>query len=896
MDCDSNDWTNTKAALGVLEKSLSCPICSGTLEDPCGLGNCEHTFCRACIGHHLGNTCPVCSAPAWVKDLNPKRQLSNVVHLCKKLRKVIEGKYIRNEESQNKEDVLNDQNHTNNGSDDDEENHDDDDDYDERERDASVKGKSETAAETGETQNRRTTRKAATNIQYKEESEDEIEEEMDEDNAEQTDGSTPDNNDINDADFDPGVGKKHQKQRKSKRQILKEKSVMVLTQNTKRKIETKFSPKTSILRYTVNLRTRKMKARSPNSENMRVTRNSESKSSSEASTSSEDTGQNVKSDDCVDVFNFIASPTSPKPTKKIKKKNPKTSLKKKITAYNKEWGLKSGRSRRKPTVDKGSCSHSGSDTESERKVSFVEVDENESGRQDNKLRTDKEQGRKAVRKTNLRQTGSRLRESANEESDVLDEGKGSGNEPELPRRKRRSTEKTENDQPSPGKKAKQNVTTRSRRDRRSRNCQGDENSPAWREKSNRRRSSPSPRKIKSPGVSSTKSTPKSNDRRTSSGSLNSPFGSLTKKNAKGETLLQRAAIKGDFDGVKTLLEAGANPNTKDNAGWTPLHEACHHGYLEIVNLLLDNGALINVPGFQNESPLHDAICNNRVEVVKLLVKRGASLDVRNVHGLTPRDLAISDVMKDALDTAPMVTLTQQNSLQKAEQHARLSQNTEIVLIGTALKREHKVKLEQCAKLLKGRVVEDFDNSVTHVVTSCNQDGQCARTMKFLQGILHGKWIVSYDWVKRCLEKDKQEDEQYFEVTGTSIHPFTLGPRKARQNSEQQCPGFFNGIHFYFYGHFNAPTPSKAELSNLVKSGDGTLLLREPKPDDCNQPGGTVPYHAVTDSKQSECTHYIIYDHFNKKPPAKIRTPKLCTASSSWLMDCITQFTILDLTD
>ena len=50
-------------------------------------------------------------------------------------------------------------------------------------------------------------------------------------------------------------------------------------------------------------------------------------------------------------------------------------------------------------------------------------------------------------------------------------------------------------------------------------------------------------------------------------------GSLEKKNRKGETALQSAAVKGDQETVRCLLEQGANPNTVDNAGWSPLHEA-----------------------------------------------------------------------------------------------------------------------------------------------------------------------------------------------------------------------------------------------------------------------------------------------------------------------------------
>ena len=54
--------------------------------------------------------------------------------------------------------------------------------------------------------------------------------------------------------------------------------------------------------------------------------------------------------------------------------------------------------------------------------------------------------------------------------------------------------------------------------------------------------------------------------------------------------LHTAAFRGRVEDVKLLLERGADPNAKDNAGRTPLHFAAFRGHVEIVKLLLERGA------------------------------------------------------------------------------------------------------------------------------------------------------------------------------------------------------------------------------------------------------------------------------------------------------------------
>lgn len=61
---------------------------------------------------------------------------------------------------------------------------------------------------------------------------------------------------------------------------------------------------------------------------------------------------------------------------------------------------------------------------------------------------------------------------------------------------------------------------------------------------------------------------------------------INHRNAKGETKLHLAVVRGQHDLVRQLLDNGAYADIQDYAGWTPLHEACAEGDMAMVQLLI----------------------------------------------------------------------------------------------------------------------------------------------------------------------------------------------------------------------------------------------------------------------------------------------------------------------
>ena len=73
------------------------------------------------------------------------------------------------------------------------------------------------------------------------------------------------------------------------------------------------------------------------------------------------------------------------------------------------------------------------------------------------------------------------------------------------------------------------------------------------------------------------------------------------------------------------------------------------------------------------------------------------------------------------------------------------------------------QIEQLSTLSGCENSPSFTPAVTHVVVPTSVDEPAKRTIKFLQGVVSGKWIVSYAWVSACLAANEFVDEAAYEV-------------------------------------------------------------------------------------------------------------------------------------
>uniref|UniRef100_A0A6A7G1V7 BRCA1-associated RING domain protein 1-like n=3 Tax=Hirondellea gigas TaxID=1518452 RepID=A0A6A7G1V7_9CRUS len=367
---------------------------------------------------------------------------------------------------------------------------------------------------------------------------------------------------------------------------------------------------------------------------------------------------------------------------------------------------------------------------------------------------------------------------------------------------------------------------------------------------------------------------------------------LDKRNAKGETVLHVACVKGDDETVRRLLSEGANPNSQDHAGWTPLHEACQHGHLGIVSVLLKAGALASVPGWEsNSTALHDAVEHGREHVIRLLRRHGARDDIRDMMGNTARDLASlcqgPQELHAALDTAPDAGLVSGTPVLAPMQHS-------VVITSSNLSPQHVKLLSSLAKTCRLRITSEYSPQTSHVVVGCEDDRHvCLRTAKFMMGVVAGNWILSQKWLEVCSASGSLVSPEEFEVTGSSQNATSGAPRRARLNANKMLPRLLSGCHVFMHGNFSSNCPSKRDLEGLIKAGGGKLLLREPNPESIPKGEQTVPFHVSSSSPLARCSHYIIYQEGGDSiPKMKYDMAHIKTLPLTWLIDCIDHFQLL----
>jgi hypothetical protein len=216
-------------------------------------------------------------------------------------------------------------------------------------------------------------------------------------------------------------------------------------------------------------------------------------------------------------------------------------------------------------------------------------------------------------------------------------------------------------------------------------------------------------------------------------------------------------------------------------------------------------------------------------------------------------------------------------------------------------------VKQLAKLVGAEETSKWKRSVTHVIAE--KVHNVKRTMKYLQGILQGQWVVSVDCmlhilaslfadspslqgVEACLAAGKIVSADAYEVqsdnSGGAGAPRTARIALSQPNvsssiamffdadSLYQAHRLFHGLSFYFLGEFMHPAPDKASLIACAEVGGGVVLRRDPS---LSSSGAN--------SEPLDASTIIIASETDSSPAGRRRG----ALRYGWLMDSIGQYAL-----
>jgi len=85
-----------------------------------------------------------------------------------------------------------------------------------------------------------------------------------------------------------------------------------------------------------------------------------------------------------------------------------------------------------------------------------------------------------------------------------------------------------------------------------------------------------------------------------------------------------------------------------------LHEAALNGQLEILKLLIEDGSNINlIDNYNGRTPLHFAALSGHLKIVKLLIKNGIDINIKDKSGKTAEDIACNKEVSELIKTTKL---------------------------------------------------------------------------------------------------------------------------------------------------------------------------------------------------------------------------------------------------
>lgn len=156
-----------------------------------------------------------------------------------------------------------------------------------------------------------------------------------------------------------------------------------------------------------------------------------------------------------------------------------------------------------------------------------------------------------------------------------------------------------------------------------------------------------------------------------------------------------------------------------------------------------------------------------------------------------------------------ILLAKQVDAKTLENVRRQPDERDLYFVCSSLSGVQIATVKEFAAKYNANYMDQFDRNVTHVIVKTTGEQNAAKsTLKYLQGIAHRKWIVSYRWIEDCIKQQKLLDEVPYEATTQNDGINGPGPRNSRLREK----GLFEGFTFLCIGPYDNVSLGQYQVS------------------------------------------------------------------------------------
>ncbi|TRY74400.1 hypothetical protein TCAL_16866 [Tigriopus californicus] len=231
-----------------------------------------------------------------------------------------------------------------------------------------------------------------------------------------------------------------------------------------------------------------------------------------------------------------------------------------------------------------------------------------------------------------------------------------------------------------------------------------------------------------------------------------------------------------------------------------------------------------------------------------------------------------DEQEDALPLSQVLATSMyfpQESKVISDEEAR-----KIVLITSGLDIKSRELVKRFAQFSGCTLKTNLDKHITHVIVAHDDDLQAEVTLKFLQGVSLGKFLIGIQWIRDCCDKEKVLDYHDYEVKHSSGED---GPFRSRMAHEEHQPLLFKDYAFILRGKFQ--TIPEDKFRELLQWS-----------------GGKIWRSPVTINNEDRGKRFIIVDrqspHVESECVKLFRSTGMVVIEKDWIIDCLAQYSVM----